>query len=127
MNDTGRTALGAVIAAIETVRCGAACTEAELHALAAQAFAQAGIDAQHEARLAPRCRIDFLAGGIGVEIKKSRPDRSRLLAQLQRYAACDQVEALVVVAPRGVDLPQKIGGKMVKMMSLERLWGIFLP
>lgn len=127
MNAETLAALAAVTDALETIRCGAACTEAQLHGLAAQAFAQAGIAAQHEARLAPRCRIDFLAGSVGIEIKKNRPERSRLLAQLARYAACDQVGALVVVAPRGVDLPQRIGGKPVKMMSLERLWGIFLP
>ena len=93
----------------------------------AQAFAAAGIDAQHEARLGPRCRIDFLCGNVGVEIKKSRPERGKLIAQLTRYAGCDQVAALVVVAPRGVNLPKTIGGKPAAMLALERLWGIWLP
>ena len=43
------------------------------------------------------------------------------------YAACAQVESLVVIAPRGVDLPRTIGGKRVTMLGLERLWGISLP
>ena len=63
----------------------------------------------------------------GHEIKKKRPQRTELLAQLARYAACERVEALLVLAPRGVDLPEKIGGKPVTMMSLEKLWGISLP
>ena len=84
-------------------------------------------EAAHEARLGPRCRIDVLAGRIGIEIKKKRPERGRLLEQLTRYAACEQVRALVVVAPHGVQLPRSIGGKRVNMLALERLWGICLP
>jgi len=116
-----------VLNALYALRCGAACTEEELHALVADAFFRAGIDAQHEARLAPRCRIDFLAGGIGIEIKKNRPERKRLLEQLTRYAACGQIDRLVVIAPRGVNLPPCIGGKPVTMLALERLWGVCLP
>ena len=102
-------------------------SEERLHEQAAEAFARAGLEAAHEVRLAPRCRIDFMVGGVGVEIKKKRPQRAPLIAQLTRYASCPQVERLVVLAPRGVDLPKSIGGKPVTMMSLERLWGIMLP
>ena len=113
--------------ALGTIRCGASAAEEELHAQVAQALHAAGVEAAHEARLAPRCRIDFLAGGIGIEIKKKRPERAKLIAQLARYAACPQVRALIVVAPRGVNLPRQIGGKPVTMLALERLWGISLP
>lgn len=116
-----------VAGALGTIRCGASCTEEELHAQVAEALRAAGIEAAHEARLAPRCRIDFMAGETGIEIKKKRPERAKLIAQLARYAACPQVRALVVVAPRGVNLPRRIGGKPVTMIALERLWGISLP
>jgi len=116
-----------IVCALETIRCGASCSEEQLHDQVAQALIDAGVSAQHEARLAPRCRIDFLAGGVGIEIKKSRPDRAKLMAQLARYAACEQIDALVVAAPRGVDLPKAIGGKPVILVALERLWGISLP
>lgn len=116
-----------VVHAMETIRCAAACSEEELHAQVAQAFVHCGLEAAHEVRLGPRCRIDFLCGGIGIEIKKSRPERAKLIAQLTRYAACGQVKALVVAAPRGVNLPREIGGKRVTMVALERLWGISLP
>lgn len=116
-----------VAQALGTIRCSASAAEDELHAQVAQALGAAGIEAAHEARLAPRCRIDFLAGEIGIEIKKKRPERAKLIAQLARYAACPQVRALVVVAPRGVNLPRRIGGKSVTMIALERLWGISLP
>lgn len=117
-----------ILSALSQVRCGAACTEAELHALTARAFEANGVAAVHEAALGSRCRIDFLAEGcIGVEIKKSRPQPAALRSQLARYAACEQVESLIVVAPRGVNLPPRIGGKRVTMFALERLWGICLP
>lgn len=117
----------AVLAALRSIRCGAACTEEELHALALAALEAAGLSPRHEVRLAPRCRIDILCGGVGIEIKKNRPQRAALLRQIARYAACEQVTQLVVVAPRGVDLPRTIGGKRVTMLGLERLWGISLP
>ena len=116
-----------VAEALGAIRCSASAAEEELHAQVAQALGAAGIGVAHEVRLAPRCRIDFMAGGIGIEIKKKRPERAKLIAQLARYAACQQVRALIVVAPRGVNLPRRIGEKPVTMLALERLWGISLP
>ena len=110
-----------VTAALATLRVGAADSEEQLHRQAAEAFANAGLEAAHEVSLAPRCRIDFMVGDIGVEIKKKRPQRTPLIAQLT------QIARLIVLAPRGVDLPKSIGGKPVTMMSLEKLWGIMLP
>ena len=116
-----------IIGALSAVRCGACSSEEELHSLIARALKEAGIDAQHEVRLAPRCRIDFMAGSVGIEIKKSRPQRAALMTQLARYTGCSQVSELVVIAPRGVNMPKTIGGKRVTMLALERLWGISLP
>ena len=116
-----------VYEAVSTIRCGAADTEEALHVQVNAALYAAGLNPMHEARLAPRCRIDFLVGGIGIEIKKSRPNPARLKAQLARYAACPQIERLLVIAPRGVNLPKAIGGKPVDQIALERLWGISLP
>jgi len=113
--------------ALAVIRCGAAATEAELHEQVGAALEQAGFSPEHEAKLAPRCRIDFLVDDVGVEIKKSRPNPSQLKAQLARYAACRQIGALLVIAPRGVNLPKEIGGKPVRQLALERLWGISLP
>lgn len=116
-----------VVRAIQTIRCDAAGSEETLHAQVARALEENGIEARHEVVLAPRCRIDFMAGSVGIEIKKSRPDRAKLLAQLTRYASCEQVRSLVVAAPRGVNLPKIICGKRITMVALERLWGISLP
>ena len=65
-----------VAEALGAIRCSASAAEEELHAQVAQALGAAGIGAAHEVRLAPRCRIDFMAGGIGIEIKKKRPERA---------------------------------------------------
>ena len=116
-----------VLEAVRSVRCGAADSEERLHAQVLGALAAADLQAEHEAALGPGCRIDVLCGRVGIEIKKSRPSPSALLRQLSRYAACEQVEELLVIAPRGVRLPRQIGGKRVTMIALERLWGICLP
>ncbi len=113
--------------AICAIRCGAADSEEALHAQVRAALEAAGFAPVHEARLAPRCRIDFLVDDLGVEIKKSRPNAAQLKNQLARYAACEQIASLLVIAPRGVNLPKTIGGKRVTQIALERLWGISLP
>ena len=87
----------------------------------------AGLPAVHEALLAPGCRIDYLVGGVGVEIKKGRPDPAALRRQLDRYAACQGVEALVVlhrgalfewrIYQGGFDLPQlgrRMAGRLLR-------------
>ena len=125
--DEKEAGLTRVMAALQSMRIGAAMEEFALHEQAARAFEAAGLPAVHEARIGPRCRIDFLVGSVGVEIKKNRPRSAALIAQLTRYAACPQVEELLVLAPRGVSLPKTIAGKRVTMMGLERLWGICLP
>jgi len=119
--------LDRVLSAISAIRCPAVCEENALHAMVLQALDCAGLEPRHEVTIAPRCRIDVMCGGIGIEIKKSRPQPAGLRAQLARYAACDTVEQLVVIAPHGVNLPKRIGGKRVTMVALERLWGIWLP
>lgn len=100
--------------------------EYDLHRLVMDALDAAGIAYTHEARLAPRCRIDLLCGCVGIEVKRGRPEKARLLEQLRRYAQCPQVAVLVVVAERRLDLPGEIGGKPVKLVCLNRLWGIAL-
>ena len=69
----------------------------------------------------------ILVGGVGVEIKKGRPDPAALRRQLDRYAACQGVEALVVLTERAVPLPARLHGKPVRGVALNRLWGVALP
>ena len=92
-----------------------------------ECFAQHGLTFTHEARLGGGCRIDYLVGNVGVEIKKGKPNSALLQRQLNRYALCDQVAALVVVTWQSVAVPASIGGKPVRALVLGQLWGVSLP
>ena len=74
-----------------------------------------------------RRRIDFLAGTIGIEVKKGRPDRRTLLAQITRYLESGRLSEIVVVMQRAVSLPERVLGRRVTVVSLNRLWGVALP
>lgn len=119
--------LDRVLDALGTLRSPFAPCEADLHLRVGQCLSAAGLPAVHEARLAPGCRIDYLVGAVGVEIKKGRPDPAALRRQLERYAACGQVEALVVLTQRAVTLPATLCGKPVRSLALNQLWGVALP
>lgn len=117
-----------VLQALSSVRIArAAPEEYELHEAIAAALAAAGLPARHEAVVAPRCRIDFLCGRVGIEIKKGRTPRARLHSQCARYLASDLLDSLVLVSPNALYLPESIGGKRVYIFSLNRLWGVALP
>ncbi len=115
-----------VVAALSRLRAPFCPGEYDLHALAAQTLHTAGIPFRHEVRLAPRCRIDLMAGSIGIEIKRGKPDIRRLVSQLERYAASDEIAALVLLVERKADLPEEIGGKPCVSLSVNKLWGIAL-
>ena len=116
-----------IVRAISSIRMPAMPCEYDIHTEISSALTAAGIPHSHEYKLAPRCRIDFLVDDLGIEIKKSRPNPAQLKRQLARYADCDAIASLLVIAPRGVNLPKTIGGKPVLQIGLERLWGISLP
>ena len=91
------------------------------------ALERAGIAARHEARLCPGCRIDFLCGHVGIEVKKNRPPRASLMKQIARYAASPDISALILVAPGDLRLPREVCGVSVECVALARLWGVALP
>lgn len=116
-----------ILSALSAVRTPAAPGEYDLHALIAAALDEAGIAYTHEARLPGGARIDFLTGSVGIEVKKSRPERARLLRQLDKYLACQELDALIVVSQRALSLPSTCRGKPVILFTLNRLWGVSLP
>ena len=119
--------LDAVVAAIREIRAPVVTRETDLHALVAGAFEQANIPYAHEVMIAPRCRIDFLAQGIGIEIKRSRPNLRVLLSQATRYLASPRVEALLIVCERDPGMPDTLLGKPCRLVSLSALWGLAMP
>lgn len=76
-------------------------------------------DAQREVVLDARCRIDFLVGGTGIEVKVDG-SIADLIRQLIRYSKFEQVLELVVVSTRAKhrDVPAEIGGKPVFLAYL---------
>ena len=100
--------------------------EYDLHRLVMDALERAAIPYAHEVRLAPRCRIDLMCGGVGIEVKRGAVDKARILRQLTRYAACPRVTGLILVTEKTVPVPHTLCGKPVRLLCLNRLWGIAL-
>ncbi len=100
--------------------------EYDLHRLVMDALDAARRPWEHQVRLAPRCRIDLMCGSVGIEVKRGAVDKARILQQLTRYAACPRVQALILVSEKTVPMPRAINGKPVKVICLNRLWGIAL-
>ena len=119
--------LDRVLDALGTLRSPFVPYEADLHLRVGECLRAAGLPAVHEALLAPGCRIDYLVGGVGVEIKKGRPNARELLRQVERYLACDELKEIVVVTQKVTPLPARVLGKRVTNVSLDRLWGVALP
>ncbi len=113
-----------VLQALNTLRTPQAQDEYDLHALVSQALAAHELPFIHEAKLAARCRIDFLCGDVGIEIKRGKPQKTPLIAQLTRYAQSPDIAALVVIFERSVPLPRNINNKPVHAVSLQKLWGV---
>ena len=100
--------------------------EYDLHRLVMDALERAAIPYAHEVRLAPRCRIDLMCGSVGIEVKRGAVDKAGVMRQLTRYAACEQVQSLILVTEKTVPVPRMLCGKPVRLLCLNRLWGIAL-
>jgi hypothetical protein len=116
-----------VLEALQTVRLReAGLQETAIHDALSAALTSAGIAHRREYTFGPRCRADLWVSGIAIEVKKQRPARAALLAQIKRYAKHPVICGLIVVLERSIDLPAMIEGKRVAMLSLNALWGIAL-
>ena len=118
--------MDAVYHALLEVRAPLQQGEYDLPRLVMDTLSRQGVPFAPEVSLAPRCRIDLMCGGVGVEIKRGRVERAKVLRQLTRYAACEQVAGLSLVTEKSLGLPREIGGKPVRVVCLNRLWGIAL-
>lgn len=115
-----------IISALSTIRISAMPEECEIHEAISAALNAAGIAFEHEFRLNVGKRIDFVCGDIGIEVKKSRPKSSKLQAQIQRYLEDTHLSAMIVVLQKPCYLPDRICGKPVYVLALNRLWGVAL-
>jgi hypothetical protein len=116
-----------VLEALRAMRPPFAPYEADLHQLVALRLQESGFAYRHEASLAAGCRIDYLVGDVGIEIKNGKPRPAELTRQLMRYAKCDNVQSLIVLTWRSVSVPSMLLGKPVRTLTLSQLWGVSLP
>ncbi len=115
-----------IVNAISRLRAPLQQGEYDLHRLVMDALDAAALSWEHEVKLAPRCRIDLMCGSVGIEIKRGKVERARILEQLRKYAACEQVQGLILVTEKTVPVPHAINSKPVRLICLNRLWGIAL-
>ena len=94
-------------------------SEAALQQSIEDALAAAGEEFTREARLGPADRIDFLAGAVGIEAK-ARYGKRAIYRQLERYAAKDSIEALILVTGTALGMPPAINGKPIYIVSTGR-------
>jgi hypothetical protein len=92
--------------------------EEELHLGLAAAFEVAGVPAEREVRLSTRDRIDFLAGGVGVEVKVDG-SAAQVERQLARYAQSPRLHSLVLVTNcvRHGKVARELNGKPVTVLA----------
>lgn len=124
--DEVRARMERIAGALSGLRIAPGTPELEIHRIIAAALSDAAVSFIHEARLAPRCRVDFLVEDVAIEVKCGKPQRAVLLRQLRRYLAQPQVAGLVLVVERNAPLPATIGGKPCLLFGLNRLWGVAL-
>jgi hypothetical protein len=114
-----------VAAAIRTIRIDPATDEFQIHEVIKSALLVRGIGYDHEYKLAPRNRIDFLThNGVGVEVKKGKPNSIEVLRQIERYIKFPEVKALILVIERYQDVPEELHDKPCLSIGLNKLWGI---
>ncbi len=99
-------------------------SEREIQDLIERTLRGNGMPYRREVTLFPGARIDFMCGSTGIEVKKQRPSPKSLREQIRKYLSSDEVQGLIVVAGRGVTLPDRMAGKPVRVVCLDRLWGI---
>jgi hypothetical protein len=117
-----------IMEALRSLRVGKVLEEYDLQDQIAAVLDGAGIDYQREYRLGKGSRVDFLAAGVAIEVKKGKPNRSQLLNQIDRYAAYGCVDAVVIVVETSLRVPitYAANGKRCNVVGLQKLWGIAL-
>ncbi len=112
-----------VLVLLRGLRAPLSTDEYELHRQIAGLLHERGLAFEHEKQLMPRCRIDFFVGGVGVEVKRGRPNRSALLRQAERYLSSGRLSGIILVCEQGLEMPESILGLPCRVLSLRRLWG----
>ncbi len=109
----------AIVASLLRTARLASSNEAALQISIRDVLTAAKFDFEREKALGPRDRPDFLlAGGAIVLEAKARYPKKQIYRQLERYAAHDGVEVLILVTATAMGMPATINGKPVHVVSL---------
>lgn len=100
--------------------------EYDIHTLVKLALEKANLAPRHEVYLGARKRIDFVCGTVGIEVKRGRPSAKRLVPQIEKYLSSSELTGMIVIVERTAALPRTLCGKPVRLVSLNKLWGIGL-
>lgn len=87
----------------------------------ANAFEFAGVLFEREVRLSEADIVDFMVGGVAVEVK-IKGAKAAIYRQLERYVEHDCVTSILLVTSRSMHLPSTINGKPTLVASLSRGW-----
>lgn len=117
-----------VVRSLSGLRVGKIIEEYDLQERIARALFQADIPFKKEFKLGRGSRVDFLTGdGVAIEVKKGKPNRTRLVEQINQYARYQEVKAIIIVVETSLRIPiRESGGKPCTVMGLQKLWGIAL-
>jgi len=81
----------------------------------------AGIVFERECRLSAADVVDFLVDGIALEVKISG-GTLEIYRQLERYAAHDRVQSIILASNVATTMPELIKGKPTHFVNLGRAW-----
>ena len=84
-------------------------------------LARAGIAFERECRLSAADVVDFLVEGIALEVKISGGTLD-IYRQLERYAAHDRVQSIILASNVATTMPEEIKGKPTHFVNLGRAW-----
>ena len=97
--------------------------ESDLQDAIAKLLTSHGLDYQREHHLTEKDIVDFMVGGIALEVK-IKGSASAVIRQLKRYADCDSVQCIVLVTTRrlhAAKVPWQLSGKQVRTVALFTL------
>lgn len=111
-----------LLGVLKTLRVHMVKEEFIIHERIKSLLEEQGISFRHEVSLGKGSRIDFIVDGIGIEVKKGKPNRSSVLNQLSRYSESDEIDGLILVIERSMDIPEQLNGKECRVVALNKLW-----
>jgi len=113
-----------ILSVLHTIRLTAIIEEKDIHAAIIKEFQKNNICFQHEHKIGKGRRVDFFCNGVVIEVKKLRPQKDRLIKQINRYLEIPGVTAVIIVLQKSIDLKKTMRDKSVYIISLNRNWGI---